>query len=398
MTQMRIKEQLKLVGWLSVSQLIGWGTFYYAFTLFNEPMSSEFGWDSSQINLALTIGFITWAVAAPAAGTLLDQFGGKVVMSGGTLVGVSALLIWSHATTLPMLYTAWVLMGIAMASTLYEPAFFVLTKACPRDYKKVITWLTLAGGFASTIFIPLIDYSIRTTGWKFTLYIMAAVNLLIALPVHAWKLPDSGTEEKQSEKKLLPDFKLFRESSFKPRTFWGLNLWFVVFNSMATGITFLFIPLLSEAGTDQKSLIFSFSLIGPMQVLGRLALIWMGDQLHSLRTGSIITVLAPAGIGIAVVFPQNMAALILFSMFFGISKGIMTIIKGTAVADQMDLSVYARTNGWLSLFSMLFKAITPTFLASLWMATEEPLIILGSLGFLGMTALAGIWIIKIDGD
>lgn len=387
--------------WLSISQLTGWGTFYYAFSLFNEPLHNEFGWSSSEINLALTIGFVLWAASAPFVGNALDRFSGRIVMSFGTAAGVVAFLIWASTSSLYLFYFSWILMGIAMASSLYEPAFYVLTRSFPGDYKKVITWLTLAGGFASTIFIPVTDFLIRSLGWQQTLFMLALVNLFVALPIHLWKLPvrdSTQTSSSSSQNSKLLDFGLFSESSFKPRTFWGLNLWFVVFNSIATGITFLFIPLLSQIGTDQKLLIFSYSLIGPMQVLGRFALIWLDGKHQSLKLGTVTTIMASAGIGCAALYPQSLPALIFFALFFGTSKGIMTIIKGTAVAEQMDFSVYARTNGWLSLSSMLFKALTPTLVAAWWTYSDDPVLILWGIAGIGLLAMAGIVMIKSDLD
>ncbi len=382
---------------MSLSQIIGWGTFYYAFTLFNNPLADAFNWTSSEINLALTIGFVSWATAAPFVGNALDYFSGRWVMTFGTVTGVIAFFLWMLSSSLAMFYISWILMGVAMACSLYEPAFYVLTRSFPKDYKKVITWLTLAGGFASTIFIPIIDYLIRTIGWQETLLVLAGVNLLVALPIHVWKLPKRNRPKSiSSEKKKLLDFGLFSETSFKIRTFWGLNLWFVVFNSISTGITFLFIPLLSEIGADQKLLILSYSLIGPMQVLGRFALIWLDGKHQSLRLGTITTIMASIGIGFAALFPQSLPALLLFALFFGTSKGIMTIIKGTAVAEQMDFSVYARTNGWLSLSSMLFKALTPTVVAAWWTYSGNPILVMWGMAGLGLLALGGILFIKLD--
>lgn len=391
------EEQLKLVLWLSFSQLIGWGTFYYAFTLFNEPLNRAFGWSSSEINLALTIGFVSWATAAPFVGNALNRWGGRIVMSLGTAVGIISLLGWAFSSSLYLFYGCWVLMGIAMACSLYEPAFYVLTRSFPDDYKKVITWLTLAGGFASTIFIPVIDHLIRSIGWQQTLLVLALVNLAIALPIHWWKLPPREIRKTSSGgmKKLL-DFKLFSEDSFKPRTFWGLNLWFVVFSSTATGITFLFIPLLSRIGTDQSLLILSYSLIGPMQVLGRFALIWLGGRHQTLKLGTFTICAASTGIVFAALFPKSVPSLILFALFFGTSKGIMTIIKGTAVAEQMNLAVYGRTNGWLSLFSMLFKALTPTIAAAWWTWSGSPTLVLWGIAGIGLLALGGVALIQTD--
>lgn len=391
------RQQLILVTYLSVSQLIGWGTLYYAFSLFVDPLHSTFGWSTSEINTALTIGFVTWASAAPFAGTALDRLGGSTVMSFGSVVGIISLLIWAFSTSLYMLYIAWFLMGIAMASALYKPAFYVLTMAYPDQYKKVITWLTLAGGFASTIFIPLVELAINTIGWHYSLLAMAGGNLFLALPIHIWKLPNhKNVDQNNTQKQKILDFNLFKEKEFKVRTFWGLNIWFIILNSVTTSITFLLIPLLSEIGTNQGTIIFSFSMIGPMQVIGRFVMMWFDENLHALKIGTLVTFLAPIGIGFAVLFPQSLIALMMFAIFFGTAKGIMTIIKGTIVAEQMDFSVYARTNGWLSLFSMLSKAITPTAMAGLWAFTGDPVITLGCIGLLGIIAPIGIWLVKTD--
>jgi MFS family permease len=242
-----------------------------------DPLNASFGWTKSEINTALTIGFITWAASAPIVGTALDRYGGKRVMSFGSVIGAVSLLIWAHSSLLYMLYGAWILMGVSMASALYKPAFYVLTMTFPDSYKRVITWLTLAGGFASTIFIPLVELCISTIGWHYSLLAMAACNIVIAFPIHLLKLPDNrAVREEQSGNKKVLDFQLFKENEFKVQTFWGLNLWFVILNSITTGITFLLIPLLSEVGTDQGIIIFSFSMIGPMQVLGRFVLMWFG--------------------------------------------------------------------------------------------------------------------------
>lgn len=389
------RRQFQLVGWLSLSQLVGWGTFYYAFTLFNEPLGQAFGWSSSEINLALTLGFISWAASAPMVGNALDRFGGRSVMSAGTVAGVIAFLGWALSSSLFLFYASWVLMGVAMACSLYEPAFYVLTRSFPDSYKKVITWLTLAGGFASTLFIPLTDWFIRSLGWQHALFTLALVNLCIALPIHWWKLPGRSPAGMpgQAGGKLL-DFSLFSEDAFKVQTFWGLNLWFVVFNSVATGVTFLFIPLLTELGADRSTVILSYSMIGPMQVLGRLALVWLDGKQKTLILGTMTVCMASVGIASASLFPNRLPGLIVFALFFGTSKGIMTIIKGTAVADKMDISVYGRTNGWLSLCSMVAKALTPALVAAWWTRSGDPARVLLGLAGLCFVALAGIVMVK----
>ena len=57
-----------------------------------------------------------------------------------------------------MLYAGWLLLGVSMAMTLYEPAFNVLTKRYPAQYREGITSLTLVGGFASTLSFPAVAW------------------------------------------------------------------------------------------------------------------------------------------------------------------------------------------------------------------------------------------------
>jgi hypothetical protein len=66
------------------------------------------------------------------------------------------------------------------AATLYEPAFAVIARRVgPLNARKGITALTLWGGFASTVFIPVIQFLVETQGWHGALLVMAGVNAIV---------------------------------------------------------------------------------------------------------------------------------------------------------------------------------------------------------------------------
>ena len=60
----------------------------------------------------------------------------------------------------------WALLGVAMAATLYESAFAVVTQMFAENYRRAITTLTLFGGFASTVFWPFTARLIESFGWR----------------------------------------------------------------------------------------------------------------------------------------------------------------------------------------------------------------------------------------
>src|SRR5258708_32082995 len=87
----------------------------YAWTLFVNPMQQSTGWKLSEIQqaFALFILFQTWV--QPAQGFLIDRLGPRVFT---TLAGVLCGIGWAGlglVTTLPMLYTLYVVAGIGAA-------------------------------------------------------------------------------------------------------------------------------------------------------------------------------------------------------------------------------------------------------------------------------------------
>ncbi len=75
-----------------------------------------------------------------------------------------------------------------MAATLYDPAFAVISRLFAANYRRAITMLTLFGGFASTVFWPLTQFLIAEIGWRQALLVLAALNLIVCVPVH-WRVP-----------------------------------------------------------------------------------------------------------------------------------------------------------------------------------------------------------------
>jgi len=139
---------------LSVGQIACWAALYYAFSSFVLPMQRALGWSQPQLMGAFTVGLAMWGASSYAVGAAIDQGRGRLVLAGGAALAGVGFLLWSQVTRLPALYATWALLGAAMAMTLYEPAFNVITKRFPERYVRGITTLTLVGGFASTLSFP----------------------------------------------------------------------------------------------------------------------------------------------------------------------------------------------------------------------------------------------------
>ena len=178
-----------MVWTMAVAQVISWGTLFYAFSLFVIPMQASLGWSRPLLNGALSLGLLSTGVVAFPVGAWIDRHGGRSVMTFGSLAGGLLLLAWASVETPWVFYLLWMLIGITMAGVLYEPAFAVITAVFGPEARRGITALTLVGGFASTVFMPLTQLLIEAIGWRSTLLVLGGLNLAVCLPLHALFVP-----------------------------------------------------------------------------------------------------------------------------------------------------------------------------------------------------------------
>src|SRR5688572_17190823 len=139
---------------LALGQIVSWAALYYAFTAFVLPMRAELGWSEPTLMGAYTLGLSVAAGLSLPVGAALDRGHGRAVMTLGPLLGAAGIAVWAMATHVAWLYVAWAVLGAAMAMTLYEPAFTIVTRRYPERYKGAVTAITLVGGFASTLCFP----------------------------------------------------------------------------------------------------------------------------------------------------------------------------------------------------------------------------------------------------
>jgi MFS family permease len=383
-----------MVWTLAVAQVISWGTLYYTFSLFVVPMQETLGWSRPLLNGALSLGLLTAGAVAFPVGAWIDRHGGRTVMTLGSLMGGLLLLAWAQVETPWAFYLIWVLIGASLAGVLYEPVFAVLTATFGPDARRAITALTLVGGFASTVFMPIAQLLIATVGWRHALVILGGLNLAVCLPLHAWFVPAPPTLHPQgvtppAEKPASPTPEL--QAILRGRVFWGLALWFTAANAAASGFVFQFVPLLTAWGVEMTAILVSVALIGPMQVAGRIVLMCFSARLETREIGSAVVVLLPAAILALLCSAPTPVWLGLSAALYGAGNGIMTIARGTAVADLIGRAHYGAVNGALTMPTMVAKALAPVVTAAIWTATGDPSLMLwmllgsalvGAVGFL----------------
>jgi sugar phosphate permease len=362
---------------LAAAQLVAWGVIYYAFSLFVVPMESAMGWSRTATNGALSAGLLVSGLAAWPIGIWIDRGHGRQVMTWGAVLATAMLVLWSQAHSLVTLFVVWIGLGVAMAATLYDPVFAVITRRFPDSFRKRITLVTLVGGFASTVFIPLTHSLVDSLGWRGALLVLAAINLAVCLPLNAVAIgrdtaradhaghaghadhADHDADTRRSNAAAA-------RRALRTPTFWALAVCFTAYYVTFAALTFHLVPLMTERGVTPAIIVATMAVIGPAQVLARILWFTVGRNVPPSTMGIVITTAFPASVVVLMLAGTSPVLLIIFAAIYGGANGMMTILRGTILQDVLWTEGYGAVSGLLSMPSNIAKGIAPISAAAIW--------------------------------
>lgn len=373
--------------WLSAAQLISWGTLFYMFSLLLEHFERDLKLSRVDAALAFSLALLTEGVLAIAVGRLIDAGRARAVMCAGSLLAGVSFVALATVDSQWQLYAAWIALGAAMSGVLYQPAFSVLIRRYPHDYRRAIITLTFLGGLASTVFIPLGAWLISTFGWRAALVILAALHVLICLPIHAWWL--RGEPPAQAHHTGAAAKKLVEFTHHFP--FWGLALFFVLFSGITTAMGGHLVSILRERHLPEAWVITIPASIGALQVAGRLLLFFTEKNMDIHKANRWIPTLLPAALFVLALGLQSPWVAIFYALLYGMANGMITIVKATAMATYVSRERAASLNGLLGFPTAIARAIAPSMLAALWAATGNYILGLSVLCALATSAVVAFW-------
>ena len=169
---------------LGMTQITAWGTSYYCLGVLAGPISQDTGWSRGFVFLGFTVALLVMGVVSSAVGRAIDRHGARVVMTLGTVIVSAGLFALSHVRNEAAYLVVWAVLGLGMRLCLYDAAFAALVQVAPSRGRKAISYLTLFGAFASSVFWVVGHALNDQVGWRQTLVVFAAINLLVCLPLH----------------------------------------------------------------------------------------------------------------------------------------------------------------------------------------------------------------------
>jgi predicted MFS family arabinose efflux permease len=383
------RQRAKIIGLLGCTQIVSWGTLYYAITILAPQIQRETGWRAEAVFGAFSWCILVAGLAAAPAGMLLDRFGGRAMMTLGSFLCGAGFFLLGAAHTLALYFAAWSLLGVAMALVLYEAAFATINREFVHGARSGISTLALFGGLASTVFWPLTLQLDQLLGWRHTYWLYGALQLLLCAPLHLLltagdRLPPALLGRGAGAPKNFTVKQAMRDPAF-----WKLAFAFSANTFIGSALSMHLIPLLQQFGHPIAGVVLLAALIGPMQVAGRIGEMAAARRVTPQMVGRLSFAALPAALLALLLFGQRQWAAALFCVLYGASNGVLTIVRGTIPQALYGRENYGAIAGAMAGPSLLAKAAGPLAIAALMQGGSSPypilvlllLVSLASFGF-----------------
>lgn len=365
-----LRHRIKLPPILGLGQVCGWGTLYYSFPLIAIEMHQELGWSKSLLFGGATAGLLAAALLAYPVGVAIDRGWGKWVMSLSALLACLMMCWWALTSSVTSFYIICIVLGALQAALLYEPAFAVLARHVGAASARAgITHITLWGGFASTVFIPFTTLFIESWGWRVTLIALGLVNALLFI-LYLWAIhPKEDLEHTDHHGDRQAKIALNRETVriyIKRPLFWLITTSLALYALVFSAFTYHMYPLLEAKHLSLREVVWAIALIGPAQVLGRFLISRYAEDISMRLLGSIVVLVFP--LAFAALLPTSPTTIVVATVFiaYGLSNGILTIVRSFVVPEMLTPHAYGALNGVLIIPATIARALAPLMAASLW--------------------------------
>ena len=353
------------VCFLGLAQITAWGTSYYCLGVLANPISADTGWSRGFVYLGFTLALLTMGMVSPWMGRAIDKYQARRILALGTLLTSGGLLFLSNVDDQKSYLLAWVILGIGMRLSLYDAAFAALVQVVPTRGRLAISYLTLFGAFASTVFWVVGHYLNEGLGWRATLSLFALINLVICLPLNWIGL--ARTERPEHE---VRDHSSHPDASRAPLAGNARRIGMALFALVMSLNGFVFgvvsvqlVQLLEAAGLATAAAVWVASMKGFAQFGGRVVELVFGRRLHAITVARIAIGILPFAFALLLAAPGYLPAVIGFTILMGASQGVITIVRGAVPLALFGSAGYGAVLGLLATPILIVNAGSPTVFA-----------------------------------
>ena len=310
---------------LGITQITAWGTSFYCLGVLAGPISQDTHWSRGFVFLGFTVALLVMGVVSSAVGAYDRPARRAAVTTLGSVLVAGGLFALAHVHSEPAYLAVWAFLGVGMRMCLYDAAFAALVQVAPSRGRTAISYLTLFGAFASSVFWVVGHALNQRVGWRQTLLVRLHGTWAVCLPLHWFGL--SRREPPRGEATPTGGPAPSREDPpLEGRTRSRAIVLFALSSCPSTGscsarASVQLVPLLEAAGLATAAAVWVASLKGVAQFGGRVVEMLFGRKLRAITVARIAVGVLPPSLLLLMVGPASLSLVVAFTLLDGSVPG-----------------------------------------------------------------------------
>ena len=343
------------------------GVVHFGFTAVFEPIASEFGWSYAQVSLAASLRGLEMGLLAPVVGLLVDRWGPRKLMFGGTILTGLGLIILSRTDSLVTFYGAFIVIAVG-ASTCLTTVMGTAVVHWFRRKAGIAIGIMVSGFALGGLLVPLVTTLINIFEWRTALIIMGMGMWAIATPLsllvrhkpeHYGYLPDGDVSDRAVIDKSLTSVQnvevdIGAKQALKSRAFWHIALAFMYFPLAVSALITHVMPYLSSIGIARSVSSLVAAAIPVTSVGGRIGFGWLGDRFGRRRSAAAgFTMLSLGLLFFSYIATGGMGLLVPAILLLGTGWGGIVTMRVTLLRKYFGRSRFGTILGFTTGVMML---------------------------------------------
>lgn len=262
------------------------GGGFYSFSIFINPIESEFGWNRADISLAMSIYLITGGLMGPVVGKLIEIYGTKRVMNFGAVGAGTCFILISQTHSIYYFYSIYSLLALSVSGIGIIPVSNLLSKWFDKQRGVAIGTAMVGISAGGLLLAPCVRYFNSLYGWKASfagigllLWVVAIplINLVIKeRPVAAGAVLNKGMENtsKEEPSTIIKSYEIEgwpAEKALKSWPFWCVFFSFFLTPFAQMGVLQHQVPLIMDTGATEKMAAYVLGATAGIGGLGKLS-------------------------------------------------------------------------------------------------------------------------------
>lgn len=380
-----------IVSALGITQIIGYGTLYYSFSILAPQISADLSISLEQVFAVFSASLFVGGLSAPVIGRQMDKIGAATVLTIGSVLSALTLVLCAWSPSIAVFAVGIILLEVSSGMVQYQAAFAALVENDPKTASRNITHLTLIAGFASTIFWPISAALLDFITWREIFLVFAALNLAVCMPLHFWimrqgkAIKANGVHQAREHVVGAIPFEKRR------RAMLIVSAAFAILGFTLASILAHMVPMLGTLGLGTAAVVVG-ALFGPAQVLSRLINMVFGTRLSPPMLAVISAALMVGGIVVLAITGNSLVGAVAFAICLGLGSGINSIAQGSLPLYLFGSEGYGAVTGKMAAARLAAGAAAPFAFAAAMerFGISTSLFLTAALGAVGVIAFMSV--------